>query len=941
MKRLILTIIIITFVFFTDASIIANAKTPDFYKMVEGHGSVMLIINPNTGEILYANESASDFYGYSIGELQSMSISELNVLSEVEIFSEMQDATKENRNYFVFKHKISSGEIKTVEVFSYPYYDGEQELLFSIIHDITERVLIEERENEITLAFITSLAIVIIFLIIFSIMQKRNNRKLKLMNEEIRNYNELRTTFINALDDLIYLKDSNFKYVLINKAVAKFYNKDESQIINHDDFDISVAEFAQKRRITDIKVIEKTTKAVDEIEWQDRIYKTIKFPIKLLDGEIGIGAYVRDVTEEYKDQKIKDKTLQRNMILMMDVMTKDFETTEEQLDFVLHECLKITESHYGYIYLYDKEGKEFILNSWTKNVMPDCSIIDKKTVYKLEKTGIWGEVVRQGKPIVVNDFDAPNSLKKGYPEGHVIIHKFMSIPVIISNRIVAVVGLANKKEDYTDNDVYQIVALMNGVWNAKERREALIDLKRERKKYLQTLLSIGDAVIVVDKNGKIEMLNEIAQKLTGWDDSEAIGKHYIEVFKLSCHHVQTAIIDPVEEVFKTGDTHIISDYALMTSRYGTKYFIEDSASPIKDEAGNIKGVVLVFRDVTEKKIQRDRIEFLSYHDSLTGVYNRRFYEETIRRLDNAKVFPLTIIMTDINGFKFTNDLYGHSVGDKLLKSFANILKQECRNDDLIARIGGDEFIIILPDVGKEYAEDIVNRIKKAVSNTQIDKTILSVSIGFASKTHLDESIEDIYKTADENMYRDKLMEKKKYEIKLIDHINSLFNDIKNEETHSENVCKLSKKIGKTMNLSERELDVLELAAQFHDIGKVAIDSKLLEKTTPLNNNELRQLKRHPHLGFTILVNLTSYINISEIVLCHHERPDGKGYPNGLKDADIPLESKIISVAEAYDVMTSEFSYKKRMTKEEAIKELIRNSGTQFDKSVVEAFIESL
>ena len=296
MKRLILTIIIITFVFFTDASIIANAKTPDFYKMVEGHGSVMLIINPNTGEILYANESASDFYGYSIGELQSMSISELNVLSEVEIFSEMQDATKENRNYFVFKHKISSGEIKTVEVFSYPYYDGEQELLFSIIHDITERVLIEERENEITLAFITSLAIVIIFLIIFSIMQKRNNRKLKLMNEEIRNYNELRTTFINALDDLIYLKDSNFKYVLINKAVAKFYNKDESQIINHDDFDISVAEFAQKRRITDIKVIEKTTKAVDEIEWQDRIYKTIKFPIKLLDGEIGIGAYVRDVT---------------------------------------------------------------------------------------------------------------------------------------------------------------------------------------------------------------------------------------------------------------------------------------------------------------------------------------------------------------------------------------------------------------------------------------------------------------------------------------------------------------------------------------------------------------------------------------------------------------------------------------------------------------------
>ena len=296
--------------------------------MVDEHGSVMLIINSKTGEIVYANKSASVFYGYSVDDLQSMLISDINILSEEEVISEMQDAIEENRNYFVFKHKTSKGEIKTVEVFSYPYYDNEQELLFSIIHDVTDRVAIEKREENITLAFIAMLAIVIIFLIVFSLIQKRNNNKLRLKNEEIRNFYELRTTFSNALDDLTYLKDSNFKYVFINKAVSTFYNKDEDEIIGHDDFDISPAELAQKCRMTDMKVIENESYVVDVLEWHNRVYKITKFPVKLLNGDIGIGAFVRDVTEEHRDQKMKDKTLQRNMILM-DVMTRDFESTEE------------------------------------------------------------------------------------------------------------------------------------------------------------------------------------------------------------------------------------------------------------------------------------------------------------------------------------------------------------------------------------------------------------------------------------------------------------------------------------------------------------------------------------------------------------------------------------------------------------------------------------
>jgi PAS domain S-box-containing protein len=150
---------------------------------------------------------------------------------------------------------------------------------------------------------------------------------------------------------------------------------------------------------------------------------------------------------------------------LVDILQSRHDSVQEFLDLALNEAIKLTESKIGYIYYYSEIRNEFTLNTWSKDVMKECAITEPQTVYKLEKTGIWGEAVRQRKPITINDFHAPNPLKKGYPEGHVELHRFMTVPIFRNDKIVAVMGVANKGSDYTENDTIQLTLLMDSVWN--------------------------------------------------------------------------------------------------------------------------------------------------------------------------------------------------------------------------------------------------------------------------------------------------------------------------------------------------------------------------------------------------------------------------------------------------------------------------------------------
>lgn len=941
MKKLLALFILTCLFFMAPLKVCSASAASDSLPMLDEHGAVMMLIDPETSEILYANHAAAAFYGYTKEQLQAMKITQINTLSPEETIEEMQAAKAEIQNTFTFLHLLANGEVRTVEVFSYPVLYGEKTVLFSVIHDVTEKTLLQEHHRQQTAAVFLVGAAVIAGLLALSAALYFNHRKIKQSHQEIENLNTLIRTFINSSNSMIYLKDENLKYIFVNHAFEKYTHKSEREMVGFGDLELFDTTAVQKRWETDKNALEKGELTTDEVSWEGHIYSTIKFPVKMLDGNFGVGALIRDITKDREQEKRKEKMLERTKILA-DTQSFGFKSTQEQLDFVLHRALELTESRYGYIYLYDEEKKEFTLNSWTSGVMEECSVADPQTKYQLEKTGVWGEVVRQRKPIILNNFEQPNFLKKGYPEGHVALTRFMTVPVMIDDAIVAVVGLSNKLSDYDENDVYDLTILMGGVWHAVQKRIMQDQLAYERNKYLQTLISIGDGVMVVDKNGSIEILNHVAQKLTGWTNEEACGKYYKEVFQLLNENQNELIKDPVDDAFKTDTVQELGNHAMLLSRNGEKYYLEDSAAPVKNEAGENVGVVLVFRDVTEKKEQSKKIEYLSFHDELTGLYNRRFFEEEILRIDTARNLPISIVMGDVNGLKLTNDVFGHACGDALLKGIADVFRSVCRADDIVARWGGDEFVLLLPKTGKKEAQNIVSRIKTEFSKQHIKAIRGSISMGIDVKDTSGEKLPLVLTAAEEKMYVAKateLVTVKTDEINLI--IQTLHENSQREKGHSLRVSKLCEALGKALNLPEVDVHKLNEAGYFHDIGKIALDPKILNKHYQLNEEEWNEFKKHPIVGYRILNSFDNTLNLAEPVLAHQENWDGTGYPKGLKGEEIPLLARIIAVAEAYDRIVHDSENYKARSKEEAIEKLKSHAGTQFDPKITQVFIEML
>ncbi|MDD4239065.1 MAG: diguanylate cyclase [Desulfotomaculaceae bacterium] len=469
-----------------------------------------------------------------------------------------------------------------------------------------------------------------------------------------------------------------------------------------------------------------------------------------------------------------------------------------------------------------------------------------------------------------------------------------------------------------------------------KRREAQKELTYEHNKYLQTLTSIGDGVMVVGQDGKIEMLNKVAQKLTGWTFPEAQGMHYKDVFVLSHEHEGYTIVDPIEGVFATDMIQELGNHAMLTSRDGTKYNLEDSAAPIKNETNTTVGIVLVFRDVTDKKAQRKKIEYLSFHDSLTGLYNRRFFEEELLRLDTARNLPLSIIMGDVNELKLTNDIFGHAYGDMLLKKVAEVLQNVCRADDIIARWGGDEFVILLPKTHLEETEKIVARIKGEFATEQIKAIKGSISMGFYAKQDITEDLMQVLYNAEEKMYSAKALERDKVRRSVIDSIiTTLHQNSPREKNHSLRVSELCQELGRALKLPEVELRKLKEAGYLHDIGKIVLEPKLLNKDYPLTNGECKEMNKHSIVGYRILNSFDDTVDLAELVLAHHEQWDGHGYPKGLKGEEIPLLARIIAVAESYDRIIYDSANNKVMSKADAVGAIRENAGTQFDPKIVE------
>ena len=385
-----------------------------------------------------------------------------------------------------------------------------------------------------------------------------------------------------------------------------------------------------------------------------------------------------------------------------------------------------------------------------------------------------------------------------------------------------------------------------------------------------------------------------------------------------------------------------SNHKLLISKNGIELFIEDSAAPIKDSRGNVTGMILVFRDSTEKIERLKQVEYLSLHDHMTSLYNRKYMQDSIKRLDTKRNLPFSVIYMDVNGLKLVNDSLGHDMGDKLIVSVANALKGMLRSDDIVGRIGGDEFLVLLPKTDIESTERVAERIERAVSETKIGALVPSIALGCAVKTEEDQSVYDTLKRAEASMYKGKLKSSKIMRNSMIENLIKLLEDkFDVAQHHSKRVMKYCEKIAFAMGLSEKETADLKTTALLHDVGEVVIPASLLNKPEKLSEAEYEQIKIHSEKGYQILKSIDEYAALAESVLQHHERWDGKGYPEGLREGDILLHSRLINVADAYEAMTSDRPYKKALTQKEAVDELKKCRGEQFDPEIVDIFIEKV
>src|SRR5665648_1073046 len=534
--------------------------------------------------------------------------------------------------------------------------------------------------------------------------------------------------------------------------------------------------------------------------------------------------------------------------------------------------------------------------------------------------------------------------------------------------------------------------------NGKEKRARELFAKEVQEEkankgwnYNRNLLETSiDSLVTIGPDGIITDVNSATEKATGLPREKIIGTDFSEYFT----EPDKARVG-YKQVFDIGK---VVDYELYLKHInGSSIPVLYNASVYKDNEGQIIGALAVARDISaikkyedelidfknnlelivqqktaeliiankelvfqneekdkraaeliiankELALQNEEILFLSHHDFLTGLYNRIFFEEEKKRLDTPRQLPISIIMGDINGLKLVNDGFGHSKGDEVLIEIAKILKSCCRKEDIISRIGGDEFGILLSKTDSKSAQLVCSRISGTCKGYALDGSSIypSISVGHATKNIETETMDNILMAAEESMSKQKLLESKSAHSSILASIKAImFEKSQETEEHAERMVQLSKSIGMAMSLTDDQLNELELLSTLHDIGKMSIDAEILSKPGKLSDKEWVEMRKHPEIGFRIAQASPELIPIAKYILCHHERWNGKGYPQGLIGEQIPLLSRILAIVDSFDAMTNDRAYRSAMTKGEAIEEIRRNSGTQFDPDIVNIFIEKI
>lgn len=399
------------------------------------------------------------------------------------------------------------------------------------------------------------------------------------------------------------------------------------------------------------------------------------------------------------------------------------------------------------------------------------------------------------------------------------------------------------------------------------------------------------------------------------------------VFELQDRETQLSCLSALPDLLKIRENYVNIKYKIID----TDEFEENS-----------ERLMLILTDITERRKVKDQVLFLSFHDKLTSLFNRAYVESIIPQLQNDSNLPFSIVMADLNALKLVNDVFGHENGDKLIVQAANVFLKCCRKSDIIARWGGDEFLIILPGANQETCTRICNNIKEMFDTLSIEQMGLSAALGGATMENWDTDISSLIGVADRLMYSNKLIESSNTREKVIFSVKKVLQSKCSAYIgQSERVEAIAHRFAQLLDIGQepQEMVNLLLLARLHDIGKVALPAELLNKSTTLSENELQIIRKYPGIGYRMAQSIGEPV-LAQSMLALQEQWGGNGYPYGLKGDQIPVVARIISIIKAYDVMTHDQPYKRKMSQEEALRELERCAGTQFDPNLTRLFLDN-